>query len=106
MYEYTLVINSEMSVSVSAFPGMLNVAHLKKKHAFFQKIGSHRHVYWNPTSLPMYVFVYRRRNAKNIFKHLYKYETFFYLEAILLTCRWSYQNKPAQIFLYEAHDNF
>jgi hypothetical protein len=30
MYEYTLAINSEMSVSVSAFPGMLNVAHLKQ----------------------------------------------------------------------------
>jgi len=37
MYEYTLVINSEMSVSVSAFPGMLNVAHLKKKTCFLPK---------------------------------------------------------------------
>jgi len=44
MYEYTLAINSEMSVSVSAFPGMLNVAHLNK-HTFFQKIGPHRHIY-------------------------------------------------------------
>jgi hypothetical protein len=55
----------------------------------------------------MYVFVYRRQNVKKIFKYLYQYEAFFFfLEAILLTCIWSNENKPAQICMYESHDNF
>ena len=30
----------------------------------------------------------------------------FYIEAILLTCRWSKEYKPEQICMYESHDNF
>ena len=37
-YGYTLDINSEMNVNVSAFVGKLNIAQLKK-HFYFTKIG-------------------------------------------------------------------
>jgi len=51
VYGYTLVIHSEMSVSVSAFVGKLNIAHFKK-HFYFRKIGPQKqkahHLYWNP----------------------------------------------------------
>jgi hypothetical protein len=30
----------------------------------------------------------------------------FYPKANILTCRWSNENKPAQICMYESHDNF
>ena len=87
MYEYTLVINSEMSVSVSAFPGMLNVAHLKKNMLSSKKsvlIDMYTEI------LRIYPCMYlsiEDEMLKNVFKYLYKYETVFYLEAILLTCR-------------------
>jgi hypothetical protein len=35
-----------------------------------------------------------------------KFWNLFYPKANILTCRWSNENKPAQICMYESHDNF
>ena len=35
-----------------------------------------------------------------------KFWNLFNSEANILTCRWSNENKPAQICMYESHDNF
>ena len=60
MYGYTLVKNSEMSVSVSAFVGMLNIAHFKK-YFYFRKISPQKqkshHLYWHPNYESTYVCI-------------------------------------------------
>ena len=35
-----------------------------------------------------------------------KFWNLFYPKTNILTCRWSNENKPAQICMYESHDNF
>jgi len=81
LYVYTLVINSEMSVKVSAFVGKLIIAHIKK-HFHFRKHCPQRqkshHLYWNPDYESTHVCIYRRRNfKKKKIKYVYQYETFF-----------------------------
>jgi hypothetical protein len=99
VYVYTLDINSEMSVNVSAFVGKLNIA-LLKKHFYFPKIGPQKqkshHLYWNPDEISKKKYLSICANMKLFF---------FYLETILLTCRWRNENKPAQICMYGSHDN-
>ena len=84
MYGYTVVKNSEMSVSVSAFLGMLNIAHFKK-YFYFRKISPQKqkshHLYWHPNYESTYVCIEDEIKKKR-FKYLYQYETFFFISKL------------------------